>query len=110
MQRGNKRKQSFTKKGTEKPAWQYMLYGLGLAWVITLAGLLITACLIYFGWLGSGAGVVAFAAKAIMILSMAAGGIYVLKKTSGKERIWALIMLIGYLAVRFLLSSILTFL
>jgi len=45
-----------------------------------------------------------------MIISMAAGGIYVFKKTKGSGRIWVLIMLIGYLAVRFLLSVILTFL
>ncbi len=109
MQRGKKRNGSISSgKQTEQPSWQAALKGLILAWGITLVLLFVIALLIYWEWVG--ADLISMAAKGIMIISMAAGGIYVFKKTKGRGRIWVLIMLIGYLAVRFLLSVILTFL
>ena len=110
MQRGKKRKLSIGmgSKAVDQPVWQSGLKGLVLSWIVTIAGLFITASLIYLEWMSSD--LISIAAKTIMILSMLAGGIYVFKKTEGRGRIWVLIMLIGYLAVRFLLSLILTFL
>lgn len=108
MQRGKKRKGNGAAKPADQPVWQIGLKGLALSWVVTLLGLLLTTCLIYFEWMGSG--LIGIAAKVILIGSMLVGGIYVFKKTSGKDRIWVLVMLVAYLAVRFLLSMILTFL
>lgn len=110
MQRGKKRNWSIgSGKQTEtQPHWQAAVKGLVLAWGVTLVLLFAIALMIYWEWVG--ADLIAVAAKGLMIISMAAGGIYVFKKTKGSGRIWVLIMLIGYLAVRFLLSVILTFL
>ncbi len=110
MQRGKKRNvgAAAAKQRSDQPIWQIGLKGLVLAWLVTLAGLFLTAALIYWEWVG--AGITSAAAKGIMIASMLIGGLYIFKKTKGRDRIWILIMLIGYLLVRFLLSLILTFL
>ena len=105
---GNKMSRTGSGSGGNQPVWQRALKGLVLAWAVTLIGVFVTAVLIYWEWMSPDW--MAAAAKGIMVLSMLAGGVYVFRGTKGRERIWTLVMLIAYLAVRFLLSLILTFL
>ena len=95
-------------QGQEQKGWKLAAKGLGLAWIVTLILLVVATVMIYFDLVS--VDLISLVAKGVMILSMAVGGVYVFKNTKGNGRIWILIMLIWYLAVRFLLSLILTFL
>ncbi len=109
MYRDKKKKNhSSVNQGQEQKGWKIAGKGLGLAWILTLILLVASTIMIYFDLVS--VDLISVFAKGIMILSMAVGGVYVFKNTKGNGRIWILIMLIGYLAVRFLLSLILTFL
>lgn len=103
-----KRNHVSVNQGQEQKGWKIAAKGLGLAWIVTLILLIAATVMIYYGLVS--ADLISVVAKGIMVLSMAVGGVYVFKSTKGNGRIWILIMLIGYLAVRFLLSLILTFL
>ena len=103
-----KRNRTSVNLGQEQKGWKIAGKGLVLAWLLTVGLLPVAAMCIYLGWFDPN--VIPVLAKIIMIISMVAAGIYVFRNTKGNGRIWILIMLIGYLAVRFLLSLILTFL
>ena len=109
MQRTKKKKRP-VRSADSKPAWQVALWSLCLAWAVTILGLLLATTLFYTGLLSTGTGAIQACAYVIMVLSLIIGGGYFLKQVKGRECIWILSVLFGYLIVRFLFAAILTFL
>lgn len=111
MQRVQKRKiRSQQKKESSRQPWQVMLIGLGIAWGLTLIGIILMTAVFYAGWLSGSNMQYQMAAYAIMAVSVIAGTGYAFKKTTGIERLWSLGVIGGYFVIRFLLSAIFTFL
>ena len=110
MQRVQKRRQIASKQDIHSASWQTALWGLGLAWVITALGIVFMTAIFYAGWLPAGEMSYRLTAYGIMGVSILAGMLYVLRKTTGRERVWVLAVAAGYFIIRMLLSAILTFL
>ena len=110
MQRNGKHRVRTNGQKQQTVPWKTAAWGVLLAWIATLVMILLSSVLFYTGWLSGSSSQYQTVVYIIMILSLLIGVIYVSRKTQGKDRIWIIGMLAGYLIVRFLLGAILTFL
>lgn len=111
MQRSPKKRKRRSEPGAAAGApWKTALAGIAAAWLCTAVGLILSSFLFYMEWIPSGSVQYQTAAYLILLISLLAGAAVTFRRTGGRERVWILGTLAGYLLIRFLLSSILTFL
>ncbi len=111
MQRVRKRRvHNQSKQEITKVPWKTALWGLAIAWGMTIIAIILMTAVFYAGWL-SGTGMqYQWAAYGIMAVSLLVGMGYTLRKLNGTQKLWALGVAGAYFVVRFILSAILTFL
>lgn len=105
MQRNQKRGRRQPQVSTRLP-WQEAVIGLLLSVVVSIIMTILIAGIFYMEWVSAGALSYSIAAYLIMALSVLIGAVYTLQKTKGKDRVWALLVPIGYWVIRWILTLI----
>ena len=88
MQRNQKRGRRQPQVSTRLP-WQEAVIGLLLSVVVSIIMTILIAGIFLYGMVSAGALSYSIAAYLIMALSVLIGAVYTLRKTKGKDRVWA---------------------